>query len=158
MLVKVLVFFLLAQFATQAAGSASKTALDKQFDQTVKPFVTKYCVSCHSGKTPAAQFDLKAYDNLEAVTKEYPRWALVAERLTAQDMPPKPMHPPPADARAGVIIDWFHAVRAEEMKRSAGDPGLCRRAGLSNAEYNYTIRDLTGHDMQSHAGVSRRSR
>ena len=34
------------------------------------------------------------------------------------------------------------------MKRSAGDPGLVQARRLSNAEYNYTIRDLTGHDMQ----------
>ena len=27
-------------------------------------------------------------------------------------------------------------------------PGWCWRGGLSNSEYDYTIRDLTGVDMQ----------
>ena len=62
-------------------------------------------------------------------------------------MPPKPMPPPPAEARQQVI-DWIQAVRAEEVRKNAGDPGLVLARRLSNAEYNYTIRDLTGQDMQ----------
>ena len=46
------------------------------------------------------------------------------------------------------IIDWVHAVRGEEIKRLGGDPGIVLARRLSNAEYNYTIRDLTGQDMQ----------
>ncbi|HEV8145101.1 MAG TPA: DUF1592 domain-containing protein, partial [Bryobacteraceae bacterium] len=46
------------------------------------------------------------------------------------------------------ILDWIRAVRAEEIRRSAGDPGVVTARRLSNAEYNYTLRDLTGHDLQ----------
>ena len=46
------------------------------------------------------------------------------------------------------MIAWIQAVRAEEIKNRAGDPGLVLARRLSNAEYNYTIRDLTGQDMQ----------
>ena len=46
------------------------------------------------------------------------------------------------------VIDWIQAVRAEQIKKSAGDPGWCLARRLSNAEYNYTVRDLTGQDMQ----------
>jgi hypothetical protein len=120
--------------------------LDQQFEQTVKPFVAKYCVGCHSGKAPAAQFDLKAYTTLDSVSEDFSRWARVSERLSAQEMPPKPMPPPPAEARQQ-IIDWIQAVRTEEIRRSAGDPGTVLARRLSNAEYNYTIRDLTGQDM-----------
>ncbi len=76
-------------------AAAAAPALDRQFEQTVRPFVTKYCIGCHSGKSPAAQFDLKSYTTMDTVTRDYPRWALVLERLTAKEMPPKPMPPPP---------------------------------------------------------------
>jgi hypothetical protein len=46
------------------------------------------------------------------------------------------------------VIDWIQALRAEEVRKSAGDPGVVLARRLSNAEYNYTIRDLTGQDMQ----------
>ncbi len=136
---------LLAIHAIPAAGAV--TSLDRQFDQTVRPFVTKYCAGCHSGQKPAGQFDLKAYTTLKMVTDDFPRWSLVLERLTANEMPPKPLPPPPAEARQPVI-DWIRAVKAEEIKRYAGDPGLVLARRLNNAEYNYTIRDLTGQDME----------
>jgi hypothetical protein len=129
------------------AIAATPPALDRQFEQTVRPFVAKYCIGCHSGQTPAAQFDLKAYTTMDTVTHDYPRWAQVLERLSANEMPPKPIPPPPAEARQGVI-DWIRAVRIEEIRKNAGDPGLVLARRLSNAEYNYTIRDLTGQDMQ----------
>jgi hypothetical protein len=137
--------FMLAIYAIPAAGAV--TSLDRQFDQTVRPFVTKYCAGCHSGQKPAGQFDLKAYTTLKMVTDDFPRWSLVLERLTANEMPPKPLPPPPAEARQPVI-DWIRAVKAEEIKRYAGDPGLVLARRLNNAEYNYTIRDLTGEDME----------
>ncbi len=137
---------ILALAAMRASGSTAPT-LDRQFQQTVRPFVTKYCVGCHSGQTAAAQFDLKAYTTMDMVAQEYPRWALVMERLAAKEMPPNPLPTPPAEASQHVI-DWIQAVRAEQVRKSAGDPGPVLARRLSNAEYNYTIRDLTGRDMQ----------
>src|SRR5882724_5247139 len=139
------VVLLLACVSTSAF--ADSPVLQKQFDETVKPFVGKYCVGCHSGAQPTAQFDLKSYTTVDQVKDEFPRWSLLADRLTAHEMPPKGMPQPPAEA-AQQIIDWVHAVRAEEIKRLGGDPGTVLARRLSNAEYNYTIRDLTGQDMQ----------
>src|SRR3984957_17456160 len=127
-------------------ADAATPALDQQFDQTVKPFVGKYCVACHSGKMAPAQFALKSNTTIDMVAADSPRWALLADRLKAKEMPPKPMPPPPA-AEAQQIIDWVAAVRAEEIKKAAGDPGVVLARRLSNAEYDYTIRDLTGQDM-----------
>ena len=109
--------------------------------------MTKYCGGCHSGATPAAQFDVTAYTTLEAVNRDYPHWARVQERLKAKEMPPKPLPQPPDDVRQSVI-DWIQSVRAENIRKNAGDPGLVLARRLSNAEYNYTIRDLTGQDLK----------
>ena len=117
------VWVMLAITALPAADAATPS-LDRQFERVVQPFVVKYCVACHGGKMPAAQFDLKSYTTVGAVTADYPRWALVMERLTAKEMPPKPMPAPPAEATQQ-IIDWIQALRAEQIRTSAGDPGLC---------------------------------
>jgi hypothetical protein len=130
--------------ATPVATPAPQ--IDQQFEHTIKPFVGKYCVTCHSGKMAPAQFDLKSYTNVDMVTDDFARWALLAERLKNQEMPPKPMPPPPA-AEVQQVIDWVASVRAEEIKKAAGDPGVVLARRLSNAEYDYTVRDLTGQDM-----------
>ncbi len=62
-------------------------------------------------------------------------------------MPPKPVPAPPQD-QVDQVIAWVHAVRAEEIKRSAGDPGPVLARRLSMPSSDYTIRDLTGQDMQ----------
>jgi hypothetical protein len=137
---------LTAASMVDAATPGPTPPIDQQFEQTVRPFVGKYCVACHSGKTAPAQFDLKSYTSVDMVTDDFARWALLAERLKAKEMPPKPMPPPPAN-EAQQVIDWVAAVRAAEIKKAAGDPGVVLARRLSNAEYDYTIRDLTGQDM-----------
>ena len=69
------------------------------------------------------------------------------ERLNHQEMPPDSEPQPPAHLRQQVI-DWVKAVRANELRKHAGDPGPVLARRLSNSEYNYTIRDLTGVDLK----------
>ena len=130
-----------------AAPAFAAEDLQKQFDATVKPFVGKYCVACHSGAQPTAQFDLKSYTSVDQVKEDFPRWSLLADRLTAHEMPPKQM-PQPPQPLVDQIIRFVHDVRGEEIKRLGGDPGVVLARRMSNAEYDNTIRDLTGQDMR----------
>ena len=143
---------LLAVSAVSApSANTNNPALEKQFTQTVKPFVVKYCIGCHSGNTPAASLDLKSYTTsysaMDAVIRDYSRWTIVHDRLASKEMPPKQMPQPPEEVRTQVT-EWIQAVRADEIKKRAGDPGMVPARRLSNAEYNYTVRDLTGVDMK----------
>ena len=134
-------------FGVTYAADARRADLERRFTQSVQPFVKSYCIGCHSGASAAAQFDLSQYSNLAAVVRDYPRWNLVLEKLTAREMPPKPV-PPPPEAKRQSVIDWVQALRKNEAQKNAGDPGIVLARRLSNAEYNYTIRDLTGVDMR----------
>ncbi|MDP9170125.1 MAG: DUF1592 domain-containing protein [Acidobacteriota bacterium] len=132
---------------TALPATAANPALERQFTQTVRPFLTQYCIGCHSGQTPAGSLDLKSYDSTDAIVRDYSRWATVHDKLTARQMPPKPVPPPPDDVRKKVV-DWIDAVRADESRKHAGDPGPVLARRLSNSEYNYTVRDLTGQDLR----------
>ncbi len=127
--------------------AATDAELQTQFETNVQPFVNKYCTGCHSGAQPTAQFDLKSYTKVDQVRDDFGRWSLLADRLTAHEMPPKPMPQPPQEL-AEKVIAFVHAVRAEEIRRLGGDPGVVLARRLSNAEYDNTIRDLTGQDMR----------
>jgi hypothetical protein len=129
------------------AADAAGADIERQFVQTVRPFLAAYCVACHGGTNPAAQFDLRQYTSVAAVVRDHPRWALVAEKLAAISMPPKGMKQPSANERQQVV-DWVGAMRNAEAHRTAGDPGMVPARRLSNAEYNYSIRDLTGVDIR----------
>jgi hypothetical protein len=121
--------------------------LERQFVADVRPFLDTYCVACHSGTNPAAQFDLRPYTNLDSVIRDHGRWALVLEKLEANEMPPQGVKHPTAEAREKVVV-WAKAFLRHEAKKHAGDPGIVLARRLSNAEFNYTIRDLTGADIR----------
>ena len=84
---------------------------------------------------------------MQSVVDDFSRWNRVAARLAAMEMPPKSAHQPPDQARQQVI-DWIKTTWVVEAGRHDGDPGVVLARRLSNAEYNYTIRDLTGVDMR----------
>lgn len=128
-------------------AAPAKPDLERSFTQTVKPFLNTYCIGCHGGATPAAQFDLKPYTSAAAVVKDYAHWNTVLDKLAAKEMPPKALPQPTAAARQSVI-DWIQTMRRAEAQKNAGDPGVVLARRLSNAEYNYTIRDLTGVDLK----------
>lgn len=129
------------------AASPVETELERRFAKTVKPFVATYCLGCHSGQSPAAQLNLDTYSKLGDVVRDHPRWAQVGERLKAGDMPPKGMKHPDVGANQQ-IIEWIEAMRMNEARKQAGEPGIVLARRLSNAEYNYSILDLTGVDIQ----------
>ena len=129
------------------AGGPARAARDAGFQTIVTPFLRTYCYSCHSGTDPAAAFDLAAYTTPDSVTRDQPRWNLVLARLKAGEMPPtQSRQPTPAQRQS--VIDWIQTLAAEEAKRHPDDPGLVLARRLSNAEYDYTIRDLTGVDIR----------
>jgi hypothetical protein len=47
-----------------------------------------------------------------------------------------------------MVVAWIQAARLEQARKDAGDPGPVLARRLSNSEYNYTIRDLTGVDIR----------
>jgi hypothetical protein len=126
---------------------AADAGLDRQFSETVRPFIAKYCAGCHGGASPAGQLDLRGYSSYADVVRDYRRWDMVRQRLAAGTMPPKPV-PPPPDATRHAVVAWIANMRAAETQRNAGDPGAVLAHRLSNAEYDYTIRDLTGVDLR----------
>jgi hypothetical protein len=145
-------FFVLVAMFT--AGSSRQSAqrgqpnLERQYTETVRPFTVKYCLSCHGEKGIAAQFDLRPYTTMASVVKDHEHWALVLSKLEAGEMPPAVAAAQPAPAERQAVIAWVDAMRKTEARRNAGDPGLVLARRLSNAEFNNTIRDLTGQDLK----------
>jgi len=132
---------------TASGVPPAKIELEPRFISTVRPFLVTYCNGCHTGEKAMGQLDLSRYANMSAVVQDHEHWATVLEKLTAKQMPPQQVKQPAPEDRQKVI-DWISAVLKEEARRNAGDPGKVLARRLSNSEYNYTIRDLTGVDIR----------
>jgi hypothetical protein len=122
--------------------------LERRFATRVRPFLERYCFSCHGPKRQEASLDLSRDSTVTNVVSDARHWERVLERLRGREMPPAdaPRRPGP-DERAAVIA-WIEDLRAQEALRNDGDPGPVLARRLSNAEYDYTVRDLTGVDIR----------
>ncbi len=130
-------------------GVASDVAdsLDARFPAQIRPFLERYCFTCHGPKKQKASLDLHKDATVAAIAKNLRQWELVLGRLQANEMPPESAKQPTAEERAAVVA-WLTALRDREAERHAGDPGVVLARRLSNAEFDYTIRDLTGVDIR----------
>jgi mono/diheme cytochrome c family protein len=139
-----------AKAAPEAALAPAPTAdaLDASFHAVVQPFIQANCVECHGTEDPKAGLNLGSYTSLNAVTRDYRRWNIVLGKLTRGEMPPDDADQHPTAAQVKPVIEWIRGLQAYETQHNAGDPGLVLARRLSNAEYDYTIRDLTGQDIQ----------
>jgi mono/diheme cytochrome c family protein len=126
-----------------AAGTAQA-----RFRAEVRPFLEAYCIGCHGGEKPKGDLNLGGFTSAESVAKDLPHWELVLEQLEAGSMPPSKAKAQPTPEARAALISWIGSVRKLEATRNAGDPGRVAARRLSNAEYDYTIRDLTGVDLR----------
>jgi hypothetical protein len=136
--------------STASAGGKSSIAAPSEaaFHSSVQPFIQEYCVKCHGGKDPEAELDLSSTKAMAAVTGDPARWNLVLQRLKDKEMPPDDAEKQPTEEQRTPVVAWLENVRAYAVQKNAGDPGIVLARRLSNAEYDYTIRDLTGVDIR----------
>jgi hypothetical protein len=134
--------------ARPAADPAPADALQRRFSSQVRPFLERYCFSCHGPKKAKASLDLSRYTTVAAVARNPRRSELVLQRLRAREMPPEEATRQPGENERAAVMEWLGDLLDQEARRNAGDPGPVLARRLSNAEFDYTIRDLTGVDIR----------
>lgn len=114
--------------------------------------LTKYCTDCHSGDSAEGGIRLEVFDptngdprqhvgsNIELIEK-------VLLVLKEQQMPPADMDQPTAQERVA-LIEWNDGLLRDFDFGNANRPGRVTVRRLNRAEYNNTIRDLTGLELQ----------
>ena len=125
---------------------ASFGALGRQFDRTIRPMLRQFCVDCHSTAARVGELDLERFNALPEVRRGTKVWVKVAEMLEKGEMPPKGAKQPLPQQRKE-LREWVESYLHLEALANAGDPGPVVLRRLNNAEYNWTIRDLTGVDL-----------
>ena len=128
------------------ASAADVPTLDqsaKDFTAVAQPLLKKYCLDCHSTEKTEGELDLERFDGLNDVRKATAVWLKVAEMLDNREMPPKKATPMP-DSDRRTLREWLGQYLRAESFASAGDPGPVVIRRLGNAQYTYTLRDLTG--------------
>ncbi len=123
--------------------AASMSGLKRDFSGPVRATLTQYCLDCHSTEKQKGDLDLERFTSLDAVMKQPKVWQHVVEQIALGEMPPKDK-PQMTVAEREKLLKWVNNALDKAALARAGDPGPVVLRRLNNAEYTYTVRDLTG--------------
>jgi hypothetical protein len=129
------------------AAEPALDALAAEYTSAIRPLVQHYCVRCHGEKRQEAEVNLGRFAALAEVRKDSRTWQKVLEMLDSGQMPPQEARQPSEEDR-GRLRKWVRTYLKMEAKASAGDPGPVVLRRINNAQYTYTIRDLTDVDLR----------
>ena len=120
--------------------------LSDEYRTQIRPVMQQFCLGCHSTALRTGELDLERFATLAEVRRGTKAWLKVAEMLDKGEMPPKSARQPAPEQRKE-LRKWVERYLHAEALANAGDPGPVVLRRLNNAEYTYTIRDLTGVDL-----------
>jgi hypothetical protein len=131
----------------RAKPSPSPTTSDG-FEQVVKPFLAENCFTCHGNEKHKRDLNFEAIaTSAQTLLDDHDRWETVVQKLRGREMPPDD-EPQPAEHQRQAVAGWIAEQLARLDRDTPADPGRVTARRLNRAEYNNTIRDLLGVDLQ----------
>jgi hypothetical protein len=129
-----------------SAEDVKPTGMAKVYESEIRPLLMRYCHECHGGTDAVeGEVNLAVMRTWDEAAKKPATWRLAAEMLSNGLMPPDDA-PQPTAVEREKILAWIMDYLAIAAESRSGDPGHVILRRLSNAEFTYTIRDLTGVD------------
>jgi len=134
---------LLPAFSAAAAENASPEAELALFKTKTLPFLQEFCFSCHSNERKRGGLNLQDYTSEAPRIEDREMWEAARDMLQSREMPPD-NKPQPTEAARQTIVDYIDLQLAKFNCDDTITPGRVTIRRLNRAEYNNTIRDLTG--------------
>jgi hypothetical protein len=129
--------------AASEADTPSFDTLARRYESTTRPIIELFCLRCHSTEEREGELDLERFATLPDIRRDVAVWQKVAEMIDHREMPPKRAEQSTTEQR-DQLRGWVEQFLHAEALAHAGDPGPVVLRRLSNAQYTYTLRDLTG--------------
>jgi hypothetical protein len=127
----------------QVRGEDKEKTLE--FEQKVQPLLKKYCNRCHNAKKTAGKIDIAQFTAVDLLLKNRKDWLKILEKLEDEEMPPE--EPLPTFDERRYLIEWVdHQINNIDWSK-VKNAGHVATARLSREEYNNTMRDLLGVDL-----------
>ena len=95
----------------------AQTSLEATFQQSVQPFLQRYCNDCHSGKMPEAKLDTSIFQDLSSVSSTWGTWQEMVSRVHEVEMPPADASLHPSDSERAMLKNWTRDFRRSEAIR-----------------------------------------
>lgn len=139
--------------AAMTTGAAAEIPQSMEvFKSKVQPFFEANCIDCHGPKKSKGKVTLH---NLNGDLKEedLAQWETILDMLKSGEMPPEDEAQPSATDRAA-IIQWINANLQKAMEKTDQETVAPVTRRLTNFEYQNTMRDLLGFNLNLIEGLA----
>ncbi|GAA5496644.1 hypothetical protein Rhal01_02829 [Rubritalea halochordaticola] len=123
----------------------SDTELTTQWEKNIKPLLQYYCYDCHGDGSHKGGLCLDDFDDLASIRSAPKTWEHILSRIDYQLMPPVDEEQPAAH-EITQMVDWINDTVFPTYE-SPDDPGPGTTRRLNRLEYQNTLRDLLGVDV-----------
>jgi hypothetical protein len=119
------------------------------FAKDIRPLLEKHCWDCHGDEAePVGGVNLAKFQSEAEVLQDRQGWQAVYQKLESQQMPPPKESLQPLAEERQRILAWIEAMAAKpDPKLGMRDPGKPVLRRLTRLEYNNTVRDLLGLEI-----------
>ena len=112
----------------------------------VKPFFEAYCIRCHGPDKSKGKITLHTLDADLASGQELERWEDILDVLELGEMPPEDENQP-ADSERQAVVQWIDSGLRDYVAQASKEAQLPTTRRLTNFEYQNTMRDLLGFEL-----------
>lgn len=118
------------------------------FERDILPILRDYCIDCHDTSASKGGLDLERFQTETGVLADRSIWASVHEKIESHQMPPPKKGNQPSSKERELVLQWISEMAAKpDPKLGRQDPGKPILRRLTRLEYNNTVRDLLGLDL-----------
>lgn len=129
------------------AQSSVHAGFEEGYDE-IKPILNEHCIDCHSDKKRKGGLNFDDYQTEKDVLVDLQKWFSVIDQVEIGVMPPENRKHRLTVDEIDKLTSWVRKTIDEFDYASVKDPGRYSLRRLNKAEYNNTIRDLTGVDLK----------
>ncbi|HEY0708600.1 MAG TPA: DUF1587 domain-containing protein, partial [Polyangia bacterium] len=123
------------------AGSHAVT-----YERDIKPILVKHCYECHGEGGSRGEVALDRHTTFEQLRQDTKLWDRVVDNVRNDLMPPPKQPRLSADEQAK-LISWVRRD-VQSVDCRAPDPGRVTVRRLNRREFNHSIQDLFGIDLE----------
>lgn len=113
----------------------------------VKNFFKSYCINCHGPDKSKGSITLHSMNFDLAKGSELDKWEAILEALKSGEMPPEDEKQPNDKERKSIAV-WIDEGLRAYIKNASEKPSEPTTRRLTNFEYQNTVRDLLGFEIE----------
>jgi hypothetical protein len=133
---------LLLSLAASSPSARGQGDLSAQWDREVLPLVETYCYDCHGDGLKKGELAIDKFGSIVEMQADRELWKRIRDHLKHQLMPPLD-EDQPSEAERKKILAWIDAA-VFPVDPANPDPGRVTLRRLNRVEYQNTLRDLLG--------------